>query len=92
MTTPSDLCPVCGFNLGFPAWAGSSASDEICPSCGMQFGYDDAAGGNEAARIITYAEWRAQWVRDGMPWRSCRPAPPAWDPCKQLSRIVEHEG
>jgi hypothetical protein len=43
----NDFCPVCGYDLGYPAWQGASASDEICPCCGIHYGYDDAAAGDE---------------------------------------------
>ncbi len=88
-TSPQDTCcPVCGYDLGFPAWKEKSPSDEICPSCGIQFGYTDAAGGNETARQQVYRQWRQKWIAEGMRWNSsgiCRP--PQWDPNAQLRRI-----
>ena len=83
------LCPVCGYDLGFPPWEGQSPSDEICPSCGIQFGYDDAAGGDLAMRTKVYLKWRWDWIRRGMPWSSAgRPQPPNWAPREQLPRIA----
>jgi hypothetical protein len=82
------LCPVCGFNLGFPAWDGDSPSDEICPSCGIQFGYDDAASGDEAKRRLIYQQWRQKWITEKMPWHSVgRSRPASWDPVAQLRQI-----
>jgi len=82
------LCPVCGFDLGFPAWDGDSPSDEICPSCGIQFGYNDARGATDSERRIIYTQWREQWMDKGMPWcGASRRRPPEWDPIKQLARI-----
>jgi hypothetical protein len=85
----STLCPVCGFDLGFPPWNGDSASDEICPSCGIQFGYDDASGGSAAERLAIYVRWRDEWRSNGMQWWSKgRKAPPEWDPSAQLRRVI----
>ena len=85
----SNDCPVCGYDLGFAAWEGSSPSDEICPCCGIQYGYDDAAGGDVAKRYLIYNEWRSCWVRKKMPWQSKGISPPKnWDPAKQLMRIT----
>ena len=83
-----NLCPVCGYDLGFRAWDGDSPSDEICPSCGIQFGYDDAAGGQEHLRREIYENWRREWVSEGMPWRSVGTRPPEnWRPMAQLKTI-----
>lgn len=83
-----NLCPVCGYDLGFPAWDGNSPSDEICPCCGIQFGYDDAAGGQVQLRREIYENWRENWVSEGMPWRSAGTAPPDnWRPLAQLKAI-----
>jgi hypothetical protein len=83
---PRYQCPVCGypcleeparFEDGYPSW-------EICPSCGFEFGYDDDEAGH------SYADWRQQWIADGMPWRlrSYR-KPPGWDPQAQLRALLE---
>jgi hypothetical protein len=92
MRVPSgaEICPVCGYALGFPAWEDDSASDEICPSCGIQFGYDDvpAGGGLEGTREEIYTFWREQWMANGMPWTSKGRRPPSgWDPVVQVQRI-----
>lgn len=85
----STKCPVCGFDLGVPAWTGDMASFEICQSCGLQFGYDDAAGGDRAARGAVHERWRAEWIRKGMRWwSSSTPPPSGWDPGEQLARIT----
>ena len=82
------MCPVCGFELGAPAWKGPSALDEICPSCGIHFGYDDFAGGNLAPRPDIYRKWRQRWIADGMRWFSRgRRMPSGWDPDKQLKQL-----
>jgi hypothetical protein len=80
----SFICPVCGFpglkEEPHPKTGG--ASDEICPSCFFQFGFDDDDRG------ISYEDWRAQWVRDGMPWRGkALLVPRKWDPQKQLENL-----
>lgn len=79
-------CPVCGypdleeparFEDGYPSW-------EICPSCGFEFGYDD----DEAGR--SYADWRQEWVAEGMPWRLRSHRKPAdWDPQAQLRTLLD---
>jgi hypothetical protein len=90
MPTPNaTLCPVCGFDLGFPAWNGDSQSDEICPSCGIQFGYDDI---EPQGRQQVYLAWRKQWVANGMRWWSKRPSPTNWDPQAQLMRVANAAG
>jgi hypothetical protein len=88
-TVTEGVCPVCGYNLGFPAWKGKSASDEICPCCYIQFGYDDWADGDAEARGSIYAAWRKRWIDEGMNWRSKgRPRPAHWDPLKQLQAVL----
>lgn len=83
--TSQNICPACGYNLGFPAWDEESPSDEICPSCGIQFGYDDAAGGRWENRQNVYKGWRRRWIKNGCPWSSTGIRPPVdWDPCLQM--------
>jgi len=60
-----NLCPVCGYDLGVPAWKGLSPSDKICPSCGIQFGYADFAGGSIEKRKELYRFWREAWIASG---------------------------
>jgi hypothetical protein len=85
---PAHLCPACGYDLGFQAWTGDSASDEICPCCSIQFGYDDCAGGDLNKRADAYRQWREGWIAAGCPWRSKgMKAPDDWDPRDQLSRL-----
>ena len=82
------LCPVCGYDLGFPPWDENAPSDEICPSCGIQFGYDDAAGGQIQLRHEIYQQRRQQWIADGMSWYSVgTPQPKGWDPIAQLTTL-----
>lgn len=84
----SDLCPVCGYRLGFAPWNGASASDEICPCCFIQFGYDDGSAEDENLRAQVYTEWRKRWIAEGMRWNSKGRKPPhEWDPIKQLRSI-----
>lgn len=87
------FCPVCGYNLGFSPWNGSSPSDEICPSCGIQFGYDDSAGGDLEKRSMIYKKWRQDWINNGMKWYSKNDKPKDWDPKQQLDniKIIESE-
>ncbi len=84
------FCPVCGFDLGFPAWKGNSASDEICPSCGIHFGYDDVkeASGEEGTKEEIYKRWRKKWIKEGMKWWSIgHEKPNKWNPVEQLKNI-----
>ena len=88
MSVQSNRCPVCGYDLGFPAWVEDSPSDEICPSCGIQFGYQDSSGTDRDWRKARWADWRRNWIQQGMPWDKGRSAaPPGWDPVKQLQTI-----
>ena len=52
------ICPVCGYDLGFPAWDGESPSDEICNCCGIQFGYGDIGPGGLEGRKKIYEDFR----------------------------------
>jgi hypothetical protein len=80
-----NLCPVCGFDLGFQPWAGNSASDEICPCCHVQFGYDDW---KEETRADVYKQWREKWISEGMKWQGKgRERPENWNPVRQLADI-----
>jgi len=88
----NNLCPVCGYDLGFPAWEGSFQSDEICPSCGVQFGYDDMirVKGDEEQTRVRYKELREKWFFSGMIWWSknpLKPKPLNWNPKEQLKNI-----
>jgi hypothetical protein len=80
-----EICPACGFSLGFKLWDGDLASFEICPCCFMQFGYDDFAGGDALRREQMYSEWRHRWIAEGHPWRGAATPPAGWDARKQLS-------
>lgn len=83
-----NLCPACGYDLGFESWRGNSASFEICPCCGIQFGYTDAAGGDGEKRKEIYREWRGQWIKGGMVWdKGSSPPPENWNSQEQLKNI-----
>lgn len=84
-----NLCPICGFDLGFKAWDGDSPSDEICPCCGIQFGYSDFAGGSLEKREMLYKKWRQRWIEDGLPWRDAKDPPLEWRPHEQLARVYK---
>jgi hypothetical protein len=89
VTKNSSLCPVCGYNLPFPAWQGDSASDEYCPCCGIQFGFHDFAKGDLEERQKVWDEWRRRWIAGGMKWSGTwtgkfgKP-PENWNPKQQL--------
>jgi len=84
----NNYCPVCGYDLGFPAWKDGSASDEMCPSCGIQFGLDDARDGDFREGI--YHGWRTKWSLTGYKWSSSgMPEPEDWDPVLQLNDCSE---
>jgi hypothetical protein len=85
----AQLCPVCGFALGFEPWSGDSAADEICPSCGIQFGCDDSAAGILSDRLCIYSDWRQRWIDGGMAWWSQRERPQNWNPTEQLERLQD---
>jgi hypothetical protein len=70
-------CPVCGFDkLLYPI-----EESPICPSCYTEFGFDD--------EIKTFKELRADWIKDGMPWRgkNVQPPPIGWNPYVQLTNL-----
>ena len=78
------VCPVCGFNglREAPRGRSGGASLEICPACGFQFGVSDDDDG------LSYEEWRADWVEQGMAWCSKGiPIPPGWDPVRLLKNL-----
>lgn len=78
------ICPVCGYNnlLKNAYFPSGDPSYEICMSCSYQYGYTDDSEG------FTQEQWRAQWIAEGMPWRSnARYLPPHWDGKKQLETI-----
>jgi hypothetical protein len=82
-------CPVCGYNglaraayEGSPANYMSPASQQICSCCDFQFGYDDDD------QDISFAQWRADWIADGMPWRNNGKKPPKnWDAREQFRQV-----
>lgn len=81
MKTPAHSCPVCGYPKLHepPRSASGGASYEICPACGFQFGVSDDDDG------ITYEQWRADWVENGMEWTSLGIAKPrGWEKRKCL--------
>ncbi len=84
-------CPVCGYDLGFPAWNDQGPSNEICPSCGIQFGYDDALGGRVSDRAIFYQGWRRKWAVDGKLWFSKTTPPKNWSAETQIKSILADE-
>jgi hypothetical protein len=84
-----DLCPVCGYDLGGPAWPDGEPSDEICPSCGLQFGYQDMKARREGKEDAFYHGWRACWLTHGAPWSSRATKPPSgWDARAQVQRLA----
>lgn len=79
------VCPACGYPamdepaIG-PVFGGWSF--EYCPCCEFQFGFTEGNDGH------CYGEWRDEWVRDGMQWRSQYPPQPPWfDPSFQVARL-----
>lgn len=67
---PMSPCPVCGcLTLAAPAWSGGAPSFDICPACGMASGVEDVDDAGEPD-LKRRAAWRADWIREGMPWRS----------------------
>ena len=91
MGQPSEgfACPICGYpGLYRPAYSPDlgrkDPSYEICPCCWFEYGITDLDKG------FSHDQWRAQWIADGMPWRSPVEGddpPPGWDAREQLRRI-----
>lgn len=75
------LCPACHWPhlKEEPRSKSGGASYEICPACGFQSGVTDDDKGQAPA------QWRADWVKRGMPWSSVAgPAPAGWNPATIL--------
>jgi tRNA(Ile2) C34 agmatinyltransferase TiaS len=73
---PYPHCPVCGNDVLAPFQDG-----DTCPCCAVTFGLDD--------RVDLPEELREGWAHAGMDWWSTHtPAPPGWDPEKQLQRVM----
>lgn len=79
----SNICPICGYpDLDEPAYDREVGSLEICPSCSFQYGFTDDS------KHISFAQWRQQWIENGMIWDKNRSLPPKhWDPRQQLLNI-----
>lgn len=90
MTTETYMCPACGYTglIEPPRLPSGGGSYEICWSCGFEYGVTDDDEG------YTYEQWRQKWVADGMPWSSApyRPAPPDWNPARQLANLLATSG
>ena len=83
-----NLCPVCGYDLGFPPWKDRSASHDNCMCCLIEFGYHDWCEGKPELRSAAYDTWRKKWITEGMKWHGGRRKPPeGWDPVEQLKQI-----
>ncbi len=83
---PPFRCPVCGYlGLDEPArTAESGPSYEMCPSCGFEFGVTDDDRG------FSYADWRREWIANGLHWWSRgQRKPPGWDAQAQLRALLE---
>jgi hypothetical protein len=83
------ICPACGFpNLKEdPRPKTGGGSYEICPSCNFEFGVTDDDLG------LTFDQWRAKWIQNGMPWDSGNSSPPkGWDPKSQLTKFLKDGG
>jgi hypothetical protein len=66
-----NLCPVCGYNMPYPA-----NNYHICPCCGTEFGNDDARD--------THEELRRRWIDAGAHWFFRNP-PIGWSAWSQLA-------
>ena len=78
-------CLACGFaGLAETPYDDHGApSLEICRSCGFLYGFDDH-------HESSIAEWRHEWIRNGMRWWSSIAPPPEWDPIVQLQCAGTH--
>lgn len=84
--TSGNMCPACGYDdlIDPPYTDEGGSSYEICPSCGFEYGFTDDNDG------YTFETWRQKWIAAGHTWYSrspMRPAPPDWDPLKQLANL-----
>jgi hypothetical protein len=83
-----NICLACGYEgLDVPQYENGVPSFEICKCCLFQSGFDDTI--SASGQSLTPLQWRAEWITNGMPWRSRSFDPPSdWDPRKQLQNAV----
>ena len=58
-------------------------SYEACSCCGFEFGNDDEPG---TAPPVTFEQFLAEWIQDGMKWFEAAKRPVGWSLDEQLSR------
>jgi Zn ribbon nucleic-acid-binding protein len=82
-------CPVCGHQLDFIPWIGTSPSHRTCPSCGTRFGFHDMLSrGDPKLLVVEQERLRGRWLEHGARWSSTTiPPPPHWDPQRQLRNL-----
>jgi hypothetical protein len=91
------LCPVCGHGGTFGAHSfderGGVIGSGICPCCLFEPGFDDDQGASAKAKataLQSIKHYRAEWIGEGMPWRSGRvPQPAGWGGPGQLANLLK---
>ncbi|MEP7285580.1 MAG: hypothetical protein ABI947_07420 [Chloroflexota bacterium] len=86
------LCPVCGYELNFSVWEGTTLTKKSCPSCGSDFGDEFFQGhliaGDAQRNQMFFRIARGWWSEAHLPWRGKDiQKPPDWDPIEQLHQI-----
>jgi hypothetical protein len=90
------LCPVCGHAGTFDGHCfderGGVIGSGICPCCFYEPGFDDdpmASAKAKAMPLESIKHYRAEWIGEGMPWRSVHaPRPASWNGPRQLADLV----
>lgn len=72
-----DVCRVCGWDHGEPAWADGEPLYLICDCCGAESGVDDV----DPATVLAY---RDLWVAADGPWFSAQLRPAGWSAVQQV--------
>ena len=86
--THNSVCAVCGYRHLASAQRTTTggASHEICPSCGFESGYSDDVQG------ITFEQWRATWVSQGLQWFSKGTSKPKdWNPMRDIHSLMRRK-
>jgi hypothetical protein len=91
------LCPVCGHAGAFDEHCfdarGGVIGSGICPCCLYEPGFDDDPGASAKAKatpLESIKAYRAEWIGEGMRWRSEHALPPGgWDGARQLADLLK---
>jgi hypothetical protein len=91
------LCPVCGHAGTFDEQCfnerGGVIGSGICPCCMYEPGFDDnpeASAKAKATPLASIKHYRAEWIEEGMPWRSGQESKPdGWNAADELANLLK---